>query len=335
MSRIVLLATGGTISSRENAAGGSRASDSAAQLLAALKHHALADLISEIQVETQDISVENSFNFSFSDLARIDSAVREILQRPEVDGVVVTHGTDTIEETLALLALTHDDDRPVVFTGAQRSPDHPDSDGPRNLRDAILVAADPASRFHGALLCFGGEIHTALPLRKAHASALQPFSHPSGGMLGRLTEAQPQYYFGPRSLPRLPHPTQNFGDQRVDMVLSYPGADGALIRSAIASGAAGLIVLGGGAGNPGSALVEAIAEATQAGVVVGLASRTFGGSVAAIYSGGGAVDALAAGAVALGDLPGTQARVLLALLLSTGAREETKDRLERWVQTAR
>lgn len=335
MSRIVLLATGGTISSRENADGGSQASDSAAELLAALEQHGFADLLSHVTVETQDIAVQNSFNFSFTDLARISAAVQQILRREEVDGVVVTHGTDTIEETLALLTLTHDDDRPVVFTGAQRSPDHPDSDGPRNLRDAILIAADPASRYHGVLLSFGGEIHPGMPLRKAHASALQPFCHPSGGALGRVTGDAPQFYFGPRGLPRLPHPTQSFADQRVDMIISYPGADGALIRSAVEAGATGLIVLGGGAGNPGSALVEAIAEATQAGVVVGLASRTFGGSVAAIYSGGGAVDAIAAGAVALGDLPGTQARVLLALLLSTGEATEAKDRLERWVQTAR
>lgn len=110
---------------------------------------------------------------------------------------------------------------------------------------------------------------------------------------------------------------------------------GALIRSAVEAGASGLIILGGGAGNPGSALVDAIAEATQAGVVVGLATRTFGGSVAAIYSGGGAVDALAAGAVSLRDLPGTQARVLLALLLGAYPPEEAKTRLEHWVKISR
>ncbi|WP_162320764.1 asparaginase [Nesterenkonia haasae] len=334
MSRIVLLATGGTISSRESATGGSRASDSAAQLISALKEHALADLLTEIEIETQDVTVENSFNFTFADLGRIEGAVRELLRRSDVDGVVVTHGTDTMEETLALLALTHDDDRPVVFTGAQRSPDHPDSDGPRNLRDAILVAANPASRCHGVLLVFGEEIHAALPLRKAHTSSMQPFQPPRGGALGRILEGTPQYFFGPRRMPSLTETAEVLQEQRVDMILSYPGADGALMRSAVEAGASGVIVLGGGAGNPGNALVEAIGEATRSGVVVGLSTRTFGGSVAAIYSGGGAVDALQAGAVALGDLPGTQARVLLALILSAYPQDQARDRLQRWVHSA-
>ncbi|WP_166429985.1 asparaginase [Nesterenkonia sphaerica] len=334
MPRIVLLATGGTISSRESAAGGSRASDSAAQLMATLRARSTVDLITEIKIETQDIAVENSFNFTFADLARIEAASRNILRRDDVDGVVITHGTDTMEETLALLALTHDDVRPVVFTGAQRSLDHTDSDGPRNLRDALAVAASPASRSHGVLLVFGEEIHAAIPLRKTHTSLMQPFQSPRGGALGRVVDGKPQYFNEPRKKPALDEIAWNLREPRVEMILSYPGADGALIRSALEAGASGLIVLGTGAGNPGSAMVEAIREAVRAGVVVGLATRTLGGSVAPIYRGGGAIDALEAGAVGLGDLPGTQARVLLALILSAYPRDQARERLEQWVHSA-
>lgn len=333
MTRIVVLATGGTISSRPSPDGGSRAKDSAADLISALSTHGLGDFTggdaqSGIQLESEDLAVENSFNFSFADLSAIAHAVARILSREEVDGVVVTHGTDTMEETLALLGFTHEDPRPVVLTGAQRSPDQPDSDGPRNLYDAIRTAASPASRAQGVLLVFGGEIHSALGLRKRHTLASQPFGHRSSGALGAVVDSGPRYFAQALTPEPLPLPNAAFEQQRVDMVLGYPGADAALMHAALEAGATGVVVLGAGAGNPGVPLTDAIAEATAQGVLVGLGTRTGEGAVAVIYGGGGAVDAVAGGAVPLGDLPATQARILMALLLSSHAPTQAKEKLQ-------
>lgn len=333
MTRIVVLATGGTISSRQSAAGGSRAKDTAADLIGALSDHGLDDFSTHdspegIELESEDIAVQNSFNFSFADLSRITHAVARILSREDVDGVVVTHGTDTMEETLALFGFTHGDPRPVVVTGAQRSPDHSDSDGPRNLHDAIRTAAAPASRDQGVLLVFGGEIHSALGLRKRHTLAQQPFGHRSAGSLGVVLESGPRYFAQALTPEPLALPDAAFEQQRVDMVLGYPGADAALMQAALEAGATGVVVLGAGAGNPGVPLTDAIAQATAQGVLVGLGTRTGAGPVAVIYGGGGAVDAVAAGAVPLGDLPATQARILMALLLSTHAPSRARDQLQ-------
>ncbi|PRZ15626.1 asparaginase [Nesterenkonia sandarakina] len=333
MTRIVVLATGGTISSRTSGQGGSRAKDTAADLISALRDHGLDDFSTSdspegIELESEDIAVQNSFNFSFEDLSRITHAVARILSRENVDGVVVTHGTDTMEETLALLGFTHDDPRPVVLTGAQRSPDHADSDGPRNLHDALRTAAAPASRDQGVLLVFGGEIHSALGLRKRHTLAAQPFGHRSAGALGAVLGSGPRYFAQALTPDPLPPPNAEFEQQRVDMVLGYPGADAALMHAALEAGASGVVVLGAGAGNPGVALTDAIAQATAQGVLVGLGTRTGAGPVAVIYGGGGAVDAVAAGAVPLGDLPATQARILMALLLSTHTPSHARDQLQ-------
>ncbi|GAA1119723.1 asparaginase [Nesterenkonia jeotgali] len=333
MTRIVVLATGGTISSRQSSAGGSRAKDSAADLISALSIRGLdefgpGDTGAGVELESEDIAVQNSFNFSFADISRIAHAVARILSREDVDGVVVTHGTDTMEETLALLGFTHDDPRPVVLTGAQRSPDHSDSDGPRNLHDAIRTAASPASRGQGVLLVFGGEIHSALGLRKNHTLAPQPFGHRSAGALGVVLESGPRYFAQALAPDPFPLPSAEFEQQRVDMVLGYPGADAALMHAALETGATGVVVLGAGAGNPGLPLTDAIAQATAQGVLVGLGTRTGAGAVAVIYGGGGAVDAVAAGAVPLGDLPATQARILMALLLSTHAPTQAKEKLQ-------
>lgn len=320
MPRIILLATGGTISSRRSAEGGARARDTAGDLLAALNvaREGLGCRDSgELDVECRDLAVDNSFNFTLEDLLRIGRTVVELQDRPEVDGVVVTHGTDTAEETLALLALTCRSEKPVVLTGAQRNPDYIDSDGPRNLADALCVAASSEARGLGPLLVFGGEIHSGWGLRKAHTLALQPFEHSSGGRLGTVREGVIRL----NSFVERPEPVAMPGTATtlptVDMVLGYPGADGSLIRSAVAAGAAGLVVLAGGAGNPGGSMVAAIAEATAAGCVVGLATRALAGPVVPLYGGGGAVSAVEAGAVPIGEVPAAQARILLALLLAS------------------
>src|SRR5688500_5845416 len=111
-------------------------------------------------------------------------AVAAQLRDPDVAGVVVTHGTDTTEETAYFLELFHDDPRPVVLTGAQRAADAPDSDGPRNLGDAVTAAASSTARGLGVLIGFGGQLFPARHTRKAHTVAADTFTNPHGGPLG-------------------------------------------------------------------------------------------------------------------------------------------------------
>lgn len=320
MPNVVLLSTGGTIASRRRPSGGSAATDRGAELVSNVE-----DLDPSITVEVRDVLAMNSFDLAPAHLRAISDAVAEALSRADVDGIVVAHGTDTLEETAALLAAVHDDPRPVVLTGAQRGADARDTDGPRNLRDALTVAAAEQSRERGVLVVFAGEIFSALGVRKADTLAPQPFVNVLGGPIGRIAD-RPRWSFRPERRSPLPRPDRRFDDIRIDLVSAYPGADAALIDAAVRAGARGVIVLGSGAGNPGSALTEGIAHACRAGVVVGLGSRTGAGSVVPLYAGGGAVGAVAAGAVPLGALPATQARIVLALLLSAGD-DEPADRV--------
>lgn len=322
MSRIALLATGGTIASRASGLG----------TVAADGAEVLADAApAGVELVPVDLLRENSFNLSLAQLRRIVDGVREALTDARVDGVVVTHGTDTMEESAFLAQLVHADARPVVFTGAQLAADSVGGDGPRNLADALAVAAAAGSRGRGVLLSFAGEVFQAVGTSKRDSLAAAPFAHPLGPV-ARMVGGAPRYGVGAASRPPLPQLTAAFDGARVDQVLCYPGADDALIRAALAAGADGIVLVATGAGNPGRALIPAIEDATAAGVPVVVASRTGSGAVAPTYGGGGAVDAERAGAVVAGDLPASQARVLLAALLADGS-GSVAERYRAWVGT--
>ena len=149
MPHVVVLATGGTISSRSTARA-VVAVDEASVLLTGL------ELGDGLTVEAHDVLRVGSYRLSLADMRAVAVEVSRQLHRDDVDGVVITHGTDTIEETAILLDLVHTDTRAVVLTGAQRAADIADTDGPRNLRDAVAVAGDSSARAHGVLVVFDG-----------------------------------------------------------------------------------------------------------------------------------------------------------------------------------
>src|SRR6185436_5412362 len=185
MTRVAVVATGGTIASTASA-GGVVASRAAADLLGSTH-------VTDIDVETVDLMTVGSYRMNLGHIRLISDAVADLLARETdpIDGIVITHGTDTTEETAVLLDLVHDDPRPVVLTGAQRASDAADGDGPRNLADAILVAASPRARGLGVLIAFAGRVLPARGTRKVHTAAPQPVaaalldvrSHP--GRFGR------------------------------------------------------------------------------------------------------------------------------------------------------
>jgi L-asparaginase len=225
--------------------------------------------------------------------------------------VVVTHGTDTMEETVYLIdRLLADDAPPVVLTGAQRAADEPDRDGPRNLRDAIRVAGSAAARRRGAMIAFAGEIHAAREVRKVHTSAVRAFASPGHGPIGHVDGGRVLFSRWPERAPALPVPEDLVP---VDLIRLHAGSDARFVRTAVDSGARAIVLECTGRGNANEQVLDGVREAVAAGVAVVVCSRCVEGRVEPVYGRGGGRDLADAGAVFAGDLAGPKARVLLQL----------------------
>jgi L-asparaginase len=225
--------------------------------------------------------------------------------------VVVTHGTDTMEETAYLIdRLLADEAPPVVLTGAQRPADESDRDGPRNLRDAIRVAASPAAQGRGSMIVFAGEVHAARDVRKVHTSAVRAFASPGYGPIGYVDGARVLFSRRPERRPPLPVPDEL---APVDLIRLHAGSDARFLRTAVDSGARAIVLECTGRGNANEQVLEGVRDAVAAGVAVVVCSRCVEGRVEPVYGRGGGRDLAEAGAVFAGDLAGPKARVLLQL----------------------
>ena len=308
--RIVLLATGGTIASRYDPKLGSTvASQRADELLRMLPQ--VADFA---DIEVHDLATIPSYEMDLQFAFGLAGRIRDALARPEVAGVVVTHGTDTMEETCYLADLLLDSDKPAVFTGAQRAHDDPQSDGPPNLLNALRVAASPSSRGLGATICFNATIHAARDVTKVHASAVETFQSYEHGALGEVDGNTVIIH-------RRPVLRRSFGidrlEQNVELFRLVLGIDLRGLEAAIGRGVAGLVIEGFGRGNGPSRLAELVRLATRKNIPVLITSRCPAGRVQPVYGGGGGGRDLAdAGAIFAGDLKGPKARLLLMVLLS-------------------
>jgi L-asparaginase len=311
---VVLLATGGTISSRESAPGaGSVASDTGEQVFASLGSAA------SYPVRVVDVFQKGSYLLTVDDMFTICGKIKEVLEDSQVLGVVVTHGTDTMEETAYLADLTHSDQRPVVFTGAQQAADSESPDGPDNVSSAIAVAGSPDARGRGVLLAFAGTVFPAGGVRKSHTTSLEAFANPDFGTAGQVSATgEVRMKEAPSRLEPLPFPGPESGSPRVDLIASYPGADSALLRAALQAGAAGIVLQGTGSGNANAELCAEVAAATAAGVVVVTSTRVDAGAVVPVYGAGGGEDLRAAGAIPSRLLRPSQSLILLTLLLRLG-----------------
>jgi L-asparaginase len=306
---VAALATGGTIATRTDESGTAVARASGQELVGNLS------LPPGISVEAEDVFRVGSYALTLQHLQRLAVRVDERL-REDVAGIVITHGTDTTEETAILLDLVLDDPRPVVLTGAQRPADAPDSDGPRNLADAVAVAAHPAARGLGTLVVFDGAVLPARGVAKTQTLASAAFSAATGP-LGWVRNGSVLIEAAPRRRPGLPLRSVDLNRVRVDIAASYAGADATALHAFAAAGARGIVLQGTGAGNANPAICDAVAELTGQGVVVVTSTRVPAGAVVPIYGGGGGADLQAAGAVPAGLLRPPQARIVLAALLGT------------------
>ncbi|MFD7836958.1 asparaginase [Streptomyces sp. NPDC059761] len=317
MGRIVVISTGGTIASRWQGSGFAADADGREVM-------ATAPLPEDITVEVVDLFSVNSPRLTTAHQLTLLRTVHEVLADPGVDGIVVTHGTDTLEESAFLVDLHHHDPRTVVFTGAQRPMGTADGDGPGNLYDALLTAAN--TRGLGVLIAFGGRVHAARGTVKTQAVALDAFADPSKELLGKIGFGKVTMLRTPQRPEPLPLPAMPEVPPRVDVVMHHADGDPVLLNAALAAGAQGIVLIGTGAGNATPEIVDAVKDAVARGVLVALTTRVPAGPVTEIYTHGGAVDLVAAGAVPTGTLRAGQARiaVLSALLATTDPAEQTR-----------
>ncbi len=244
-------------------------------------------------------------------------AVQAGLARPEVAGVIVSHGTDTLEETAWWLDLTVDSPKPIVLIGAQRNASEPDFDGPRNLLNAVRIAVDPASTGKGAMLAMNNQINAARDVTKTHTSSVETFKSGDYGFLGEVDFDRVVFTRAP--LRRQHVPIKADAMPAVEIVPMYGGADGALVQAAVGHGAKGLVIEGLGWGNVNLPMFAAIKEAIAKGIPVVITSRVPNGRVLPNYGfEGGGKTLVDAGAVMGDDLPPHKARILLMLLLQNG-----------------
>jgi len=266
------------------------------------------------------LAVEDFINIGSSRMTpeiqlRLALRIRELFASPAGPvGVVVTHGTDSLEETAFLLDLLIASDRPVVFAAAQRPPRVPASDGPRNLLNAIRLAASPASRGMGVLVTLNDGIYAARDVRKTHSIALDAFRSSRAGPLGTVDADKIYFFRGPPR--RLTLPVTSI-EPRVDLITLVAGSDGHLVLAAADSGAKGIVLEVFGRGNVPPRVMKAVEAAREREVVVVFTTRTRGGRVVLGRA------AREMGVVSGEDLDGLKARMLLVAALGADPDPET------------
>lgn len=310
--KIVIVATGGTISSR-NSGAGAVPELSGTDLLQLVG--APADLP---QAEVTEFARIPGCEMTPAQMAVLAGVLTRELTRDDSAAAVVTHGTDTIEESAFLCHLTVPSDKPVVFTGSLRNASDLSWDGPRNLLDAIRVAASPVARGMGTLLVLNEEIHSARFVTKSNGLILGAFQSPAWGPLGRIYNGAPRFFTRPAPPPRRLEPLL---DESVAVVRALSGDTVSLGAALAQPDLHGLVVEGFGSGRVPRSWVATLQAAVQRGIVVVLASRTGAGAVGDPYGyPGSATGLLNLGLIPAHELPGHKARLQLMLALGNGLR---------------
>jgi len=280
LPRVVIVATGGTIAGAQPKEGdpgyksGSLSVESLIQAAPGVDKLARLDGEQVASIGSQDMNDAVWFK-----LAR---RVNELLAKPDVAGIVVTHGTDTLEETGFFLDLVIKSDKPVVLVGSMRPATSTSADGPLNLYNAVAVAADPEARGLGVLVVVNDDLHAARDIQKMNTTDVQTFTSPNRGQIGEAYYGKARYFNRPTNR----HTTKSEFSldgvdvlPRVDIVYSHENADGVLVRAAVAAGAKGIVLAGVGDGNATKDMIDALAEAAKKGIVVVRSTRVGSGIV--------------------------------------------------------
>jgi L-asparaginase len=317
--RIAIFTTGGTIASKRDPATGAVASVATAEELLEM----VPELAEIANLSLHPFASVNSWNMTPAMMFDLAHALDDLLQDDDYAGAVVTHGTDTVEETALMADLLVTSDKPVAFVVAMRNLSEPSPDGPRNLLDAVRLAADPAARGRGAFVVCNEEAHAARYVTKTNTTNPNTFKSPDFGPEALTSQ------FGVRwlrpCLSRTVIPAPELAS--VPLVKTYSGMDDKFLRYMLHHGADGMGMEGSGAGNVPGSLMPAIEDAIAAGIPIVLTSRCLAGFLAPVYGTGGAsgggFDLRGAGVILGHHLTGQKARIMLMVALGW-TRDEAK-----------
>ena len=311
--KIVIVATGGTIagSAESTTAAGYKSGAVAVDTLIAavpqMKKFADVSGVQVASVGSQDMNDEIWI--------KLATEVNAILAKPDVTGVAITHGTDTMEETAYFLNLVVKSDKPVVLTGSMRPSTSLSADGPLNIYNAVGVASDPRAKGRGVLVVANDDIHGARAITKRHTTDVETFVSPEAGLIGVCLFDDREFSRSPARAHTAATPFNVKPGQtlpRVDIIYAYAGMSPDLIDAAVANGAKGLVVAGVGDGNMTTPALEAVKRAVAKNVVVVRSTRVGDGIVRRNIE----VDDDKTGTVVSKELNPAKARVLLKLALT-------------------
>ena len=274
MKKIILLTTGGTIAGvnigkSEKYEAGALSAD---EILTPIKER-LSEFESDFTVEPYEVCSIDSKNINETVWKKLHLAINKIISDEDVEGIVITHGTDTLAETAFFLEYTLKTDKPIILTGAMRPSTALSADGPDNLFRAILVASSPLAKNRGVLVVMNNEIHSAIDVMKTHKNNVAAFKSPNMGPVGIIVNDNP-VFFG--AVAKFKHKIYIFNENitftYVPIITAFAGDSGELVLSAIKRGAKGIVYAGFGAGTYPDTVKKALDFAAQNNVKVMIAS---------------------------------------------------------------
>ncbi|MCG8685726.1 MAG: type II asparaginase [Desulfobacterales bacterium] len=318
-----ILATGGTI------AGAAPSSTQAGYTSGQLNIEGLVSAVPNLdkisRIEGEQFSNVGSQDMSFKIMTGLAKKINQMLSRSDIDGLVVTHGTDTMEETAFFLNLTVKSTKPVVMTGAMRPATAISADGPLNLFNAVAVAAAPESSGRGVMVVMNDRIHGAHSLTKTNTTSVETFLSPVNGLMGTVVFGTVKFFRGPfRKHTTISEfsPDYDLPLPRVDIVYACADMPPDLLQASVANGAKGVVVAGDGNGNMPEAAIRTAADLAQQGIFIVRASRVPTGTVGRNVE----VDDDLNGFIASDELNPAKARILLMLsLLKPRSLEEVQE----------
>jgi L-asparaginase len=315
LPRIMVLSTGGTIAGQQPNA------DRAGYLPGKISIDTLLKSIPSIRqkaiVQGEQIAAIGSYDMTIELWLTLAKRINAIFANNEADGIVITHGTDTQEETAYFLNLVVQSDKPVVLTGAMRPATAVSGDGPKNLYDAIIVAGDVSSKGKGVLVCFNENVYDANNVVKINTTNVNAFASPDTGPIGQVYDSKVSYHTPSFTRPgNVPHFDISKMDSlpTVEIVYAYAGASNIAINALINNNTPGIIIAGSGNGSFDKAILESVKTAISKNILVVRSSRVVSGKVTPQYT--GAFDDAKLGTIVSGQLNPQKARILLMLALT-------------------
>lgn len=317
MKKVAVVFNGGTISMkvdpRIQAAVPSLSGEEIMSMVTGIENYA--------EIESHNFSNVPSPHVTPDTMMSLSKYVKDLLERDDITGVVVTHGTDSLEETAYLLDLTIKNEKPVIVTGAMRSSSELGYDGPANLSASICTAISEEAKGKGVLVCLNDELNCASEVTKANSMSLSAFRSPAFGPVGIVDNNKVIFY---RDTLNKEHIIGEKIENNVQLIKCVSGMDSKFIDFSIETGCKGIVIEAMGRGNIPPMMVDGVKRAIDKGVIVVVVSRCFEGRVLDTYGyTGGGKDLRNLGVIFGDNLPGQKARIKLMLLLG-----KTSDRLE-------